>query len=373
MSHINIPKMKNKFPGYIKKNEKEIKEIWDNGVICFDANVLLNLYRYSNDTRNALLDLIKRFSSQIFLPHQSALEYNKNRYEVIADQEKAYKMFITSIDQIQKDLQTIRKPPFLSDKLHKSLNKVFKEVTAEVQNSISKYTNFMRDDKIYEDLSGIFEGKITDEFSEKELSAIFKEGQSRFDNRIPPGFEDEKTKKGVNKFGDLVLWKQMIRIGKSGKKPIIFITDERKIDWWWKLKDGRNMGPRQELIEEMYLEAGVEFHMYSSERFLQYGLDRLEERKNDKALEEIAELKKGELENIELGKLKENSNASRYIHSWVRNYYNIYGLKQETITDKLIKKMFHELLQDHQFNNYKISMEIAEFFMLEALDDNIGS
>lgn len=86
--------MKELFPGYSRKTESEIKDIWESGIIVFDANVLLNLYRYSNETKDTILHLISKFSKQIFLPYQSALEYNRNRYEVIAEQEKAYKEFL---------------------------------------------------------------------------------------------------------------------------------------------------------------------------------------------------------------------------------------------------------------------------------------
>lgn len=291
--------MKDIFPGYSKKSDSEIKKIWENGIICFDANVLLNLYRYSNDTRKALLDLVKKFSAQICLPHQSALEYNRNRYEVIADQEKAYKEFISNISQIESDLQSTSKPPFLSNKLHSSLKKVFKEVNSEVEKSIKKYCDFLQDDTIYSELTLIFGNKITSEFTEAELQKIYDEGEKRYEKKIPPGFEDEKTKQGNRKYGDLILWKQIINKAKEEKKPIILITDERKKDWWWKIKDGRNMGPRQELVEEMKKEAKTDFHMYSSERFLSYGLDHLKERVNKKALEEIKEVKRAEIEEIE--------------------------------------------------------------------------
>lgn len=76
--------MKELFPGYYRKTEADIKRIWENGIIMFDTNVLLNLYRYSESTQKTILELIKKFSSQIYLPHQAALEYNRNGYEVIS-------------------------------------------------------------------------------------------------------------------------------------------------------------------------------------------------------------------------------------------------------------------------------------------------
>jgi hypothetical protein len=297
--------MKNTFPGYCKKTEVEIKKIWENGIILFDTNVLLNLYRYSDSTRNTMLDLINKFSTQIFLPHQAGLEYNKNRYEVIAEQDKAYREFLDKITQIQKDLQSNNKPPFLSIKIDKNLNSVFEDVSAEVQESIKKYCDYLKDDPIYNRITELFENRITEPFSIEKLEAIYKEGEERYKLKIPPGFEDEKTKEGNRKFGDLILWKQVIEKAKELNKDVILITDERKIDWWWKIKDGRNMGPRQELVEEIKKFANVDFHMYSSERFLSYGQSFLKEQINQQALQEIQAMKKAEMEEIKNLRFKE--------------------------------------------------------------------
>ncbi len=288
--------MKNIFPGYSKKTEKEIKQLWEKGIIMFDANVLLNLYRYSNETRGTIIDLINKFKDKIFLPHQSALEYNRNRYEVIADQEKAYKEFIDKIEQIQKDLQSTSKPPFLSEKVHNDLNSIFKEVNSEVEKSIEKYCGYLKHDPIYDELSELFYERISEPYDEEKLNSLYEEGKKRYETKIPPGYEDEKSKEGNKKYGDYILWSQVIDKAKETKSPVIFITDERKKDWWWKIKDGRNMGPRQELVEEMSLKAQVEFHMYSSERFLSFGQSFLEEQVNQEALEEIKAMKLAEIE-----------------------------------------------------------------------------
>jgi hypothetical protein len=279
--------MKKIFPGYCKKTEKEITEIWRDGIILFDANVLLNLYRYSEQTKETIIELIKKFKKRTWLPHQSALEYNRNRYEVIAQQEKAYKEFSKRIEEIQKDLQSKNKPPFLPESVHKELNKVFDKVNLEVQKSITKYNNYFEKDPIYEELSSLFKSKISKAYDKKRLAEIYKEGKDRYEIKHPPGYQDEKNKKDINKYGDLILWFQIIDITKNEKKPAILITDERKNDWWWKINDGRIMGPRYELVEEIKKVAQVSFHMYSSESFLSFGQKFLKEEVDSKALEEI--------------------------------------------------------------------------------------
>jgi hypothetical protein len=73
-----------------KKTEKELKKLWENSLITFDTNVILNLYRYSDLTKTAILELIKKLENQIFLTHQVGLEYNRNRYKIISNQESSH-------------------------------------------------------------------------------------------------------------------------------------------------------------------------------------------------------------------------------------------------------------------------------------------
>ncbi len=86
------------------------------------------------------------------------------------------------------------------------------------------------------------------------------------------------------------------------------------------------MGPRQELVEELMVQAKVEFHMYSSERFLSYGLSYLEEQVNKKALEEIQEMKRIEVDRyrrdkeIERRRFRESRNVEIEINEELNHY-----------------------------------------------------
>ncbi len=353
--------MKELFPGYSRKTESDIKNIWKSGIIAFDANVLLNLYRYSNETKNTILHLISKFSKQIFLPYQSALEYNRNRYEVIAEQEKAYKEFLGKITQIQKDLQTTNKPPFLSQKVDEDLNTVFEKVNSEVEVSIKKYCDYLKEDPVYDEISNLFKGKISEKYNQEKLEEVFKEGESRYKNKIPPGYEDEKTKKDNRKYGDLVLWNQIIDIAKTQKKNVILITDERKIDWWWKIKDGRNMGPRQELVEEIYEKSGMEFHMYSSEKFLSYGQTFLKEQINKQALNEIMAMKKAEMEEIKKIEIHKKNRLKKL--KFIKNEI-VNSQEQLDELNYVIRNM------DNDLDNYS-QQNIAKYYEGEEMDKEI--
>lgn len=287
--------MKELYSGYSKKDKQELKELWKDVLITFDANVILNLYRYSESTRTAILELIDKFKDQIFLTHQVGLEYNRNRYEIISDQENSHKDFLKKLKTIENDLKSKDTPPFLSDNLYKSMSSVFNKVEKEIQTHIDSFEEMIDNDKIFDKIDEIFKNKITKKFDEEKISEIYKEGNDRYEKKIPPGYEDNK--KPVNrKFGDLVFWKEILEKSKTNKKSIILISDERKEDWIWKLRNGKTIGPRQELVEELKEYSGKSFHIYSTERFLNFGQTYLNENVNNKAILEIEKIKKSDLQ-----------------------------------------------------------------------------
>ena len=75
---------------FYKPDDKEIKKVWDSCVFTFDANVLLNLYRYSNKTTIELLDILKHLKEKLWLTNQAGFEYQNNRLTVIHKQKVAY-------------------------------------------------------------------------------------------------------------------------------------------------------------------------------------------------------------------------------------------------------------------------------------------
>jgi PIN domain-containing protein len=68
----------------------------------------------------------------------------------------------------------------------------------------------------------------------------------------------------------------MIAKAKAEKRPIIFISDDAKEDWWW-IHKGRKLGPRPELVEEFMAESDQDFHIYEFSQFLRFAADRFPE------------------------------------------------------------------------------------------------
>ncbi len=80
--------MKEIFPEFYRPEDEEFQTLWSSCVFIFDTNVLLDLYRYSADSRSDFFDVLEHneIRGRLWLPHQVAYEFQKNRLNVIITQ-----------------------------------------------------------------------------------------------------------------------------------------------------------------------------------------------------------------------------------------------------------------------------------------------
>ena len=280
--------MDKKFIGYRKKTKDEINELWKNALFTFDTNVLLNLYRYSETTRNDIFGVVEKLNNRIFLTYQVAYEFNKNRFEVINEIIKQNKQFLKDLEKIKSDITSKNSAPFLSSLLSTKFNDVIKEIEIEINSTIKKYESLFNDDDIYKKISQLFENKILENFSDDELKKIKIEGEDRYKLGIPPGYLD--AKKEENKYGDFIVWKEIINNASKKKKSILLISDEQKTDWLWKLKDDKIIGPRPELVQEFNDLTKENFHIYNSINFIRFGSEYFQGKINENTINEISKV-----------------------------------------------------------------------------------
>src|ERR1039458_8581926 len=82
--------MKDHMIGFYRPSDDEFKAIWSKATFVLDANVLLNLYRYPTNASHDLLKALAKLSGRLWLPYHAALEYQRNRLNVIAEQKKRF-------------------------------------------------------------------------------------------------------------------------------------------------------------------------------------------------------------------------------------------------------------------------------------------
>ncbi len=116
---------------------------------------------------------------------------------------------------------------------------------------------FPETDPVEQRLDEIFDGKLGPPYT--NMHDIHVRAQQRLELSIPPGFRDAAEKKDFHRYGDVVLWLQLLDYAKAQKKSIILVSSDAKTDWWLK-RNGKAIGPRPELLEELHATAGVAFH-----------------------------------------------------------------------------------------------------------------
>ncbi|MBO1250471.1 DUF4935 domain-containing protein [Comamonas denitrificans] len=288
--------MKNKFSWYSPLTQNEVDEAWDAGILTVDANVLLDLYRYHEGTRDSLISSIEKLKCAKWLSAQTAEEFFRNRKKSILSSRKTFKEAQDEIDKLKAKATEVTQalksnrlvPSSITEKLSKDSDELLLEAAKAIEEEIKKHPDFLDDDPILEKLYGIFANSIGDDFSEADKKTHTKTAEERKNKKIPPGYMD-KDKDGDRSYGDYFFWRQVLDHAKAQAKPVIIVTSEKKEDWW-EIISGQTIGPRYELLKEAYEVTGKKALIYQTDRFLSYALERLGEKKNEKAVAEISEI-----------------------------------------------------------------------------------
>jgi len=121
----------------------------------------------------------------------------------------------------------------------------------------------------------------------------------------------------------------MIEKAKADKRPIIFVTDDGKSDWWY-IHRGRKIGPHPALVEEFWAKTGQQFHIYELLQFLRYAADTGSEIRPD-AVKHIAETLIADSEAGSIPSAAERSQMMKVLRAELRH--------KESELDTLIKSL----------------------------------
>lgn len=284
--------MRKSFPGYFRPNDHEFSELWENCVFVLDANVLLNLYRYTPETSEELIEILGALSDRLWIPHQAAKEYLRNRLEVIREQRKAYNEIASLLDNSQNKLDGVlssfRRHPYIRvNKVLSQVNSLFSTIKEDLRNYQNTHPDLFQEDDLQSKLMPLLDGKVGPPFSSDRLEKVYEEGRLRYDQEVPPGYKDAAKDSPAERYGDLIIWLQMIDKATELDIPFVLVTDDTKEDWWWRLSDAKIVGPRPELIEEFQHKAGVRFYMYQTDQFMWHAKSYLRQQVDQMALDEI--------------------------------------------------------------------------------------
>lgn len=308
--------------------KEDYKKLFEEGLFVFDTNVLLDLYRLPHEAKEDLFRILesKQLKNRVWLPFQVHLEYVYNKNGEIRGQNTKFDVVSAKVNEFQNEIHklaasikdeidelnlkkrhsSIEAEKYINDELFKaSIDKLdnFKEELSELK---KKQPDIADRDKIGDRIATIFKNKVGKSFDKAKLQDIYKKGADRYKNKIPPGYKDDIPKKDgshfyedkeyIRKFGDLILWKEIIEKAKSDKelKYLVFISSDLKEDW----RDKHN-AVRYELLNEIYYAANQLkiFHIYDSSNFMKYAKEYLNLEVSDESIKEAKGIHSNTLEN----------------------------------------------------------------------------
>ena len=264
--------VREQFREYHKFTAKGFKDLWKEGLFVFDTNTLLDMYRYRRETVEEYLKVMGNLknNSQIWIPYQVGLEFYENRLGVISEYEESYDTILSILDKVKIEIESkYKNHPFLDfSEIRSEMTKALSSIESKIIAAKKNHPKLLeKQDDILEQLNNLFDGFTGEKYSTEKLSEIYKDGEERYKEKLPPGYKDAK-KGGTRQYGDLILWNQIIDKAIEVKKPIILISGDVKEDWWLE-HNGKRIQPRPELKREMLEKADVDFHIYTADKFLE--------------------------------------------------------------------------------------------------------
>jgi len=352
--------MKNIFKEYHQFTEQEFQQLWKDCLFVLDTNTLLNMYRYSRATVDDYFNVLREIknNNQLWIPFQVGYEFYENRINVISEYEKSYDEILLIIEKAKIDIEAKYKDhPFLDlGKIKEMMNRGLSGVEEKIKQAKKDHPKWLEKDEVLEKLNQIFEGNIGKNYEEQKLNEIKKEGKERYEKKIPPGFKDGK-KPEDKKYGDLILWYQIIDKAKESKKPIILISGDVKEDWWLE-KDGKRLMPLPQLKKELLNKSGVDFHIYTADRFLE--LNKAGKKKvDDSTIKEVRKIRELEekrmmmrrMEMIERERKLDHRELERYLIENIHLFEILEDLMMKTNESEIHPRDKEEL--DHLFRGIR--------------------
>lgn len=275
------------FDQFYRPTTEREKQAFDEGLIVLDANVLLHVMRYSPSAREELLGVIEAISEKCFVPHQIALEYNRNRVRVVADRRSELETAATEIDEIRSKVgrvvNNLRDRRTLSQDEVRTLDVAVTDFFAALETASTDAADQydLDADRLVgqvDEWTARLEVALTDKVAPPPDGSLHEEDVAEADRRrsagLAPGFKDKTG-------GDYLWWAEVMRCESLTGKPLVIVSDDAaKGDWRYEVR-GIPTGPHSILADDVQQAGGTDLVLLTTRDLLrlaeQAGASRVSE------------------------------------------------------------------------------------------------
>ena len=291
-------KYSEEFKEFYRNNFPRTEMNESNTIIAFDTNSLLNVFRFTPEASKTFLKAIEYSKNYLYVPYLVALEFHFHKKETFEINNKKVQSAKEAIEKRWKRLGDEFSSDIFKDFSFRNGNDASKEMEKKLSSLIwdtinqeegkikNEALNLINEVKtnqenLYNNLISVIEERTGSKYKQEFINQVQKEGKERYVNNIPPGYDDQ-NKKGYReynsvkyelKYGDLIIWKDLISVAKDNDKiqHVILVTSDGKSktknDLLYKVGE-EIIGPRIELLHEMRENGQAEFYIIDELEFI---------------------------------------------------------------------------------------------------------
>jgi len=225
--------------------------IKDDAVILLDTNALLVPYATGKDSLAAIAKIYETLiaSKRLTIPGQVAREFAVNRTNKMQELHQHLCKSINQGLQVKHAKYPLFEGLGIYDELmaaESELERALSKYRSAVKELKSEVENWGWGDPVSKLYQKLFDPTTIAEPILNDLQ-LTQDIERRVQNKIPPGYKDASKDDGGA--GDIIIWNTILAVGAARKCNMIFVSADRKPDWWCQ-SGGEPLYPRFELIDE---------------------------------------------------------------------------------------------------------------------------
>jgi len=207
--------------------------------IFIDTNIISQLYKLNDAARSDFFNWVSTVHDRFHVPNWTVHEYqkkycSKNTKEYLSELDN--KFLVNSLANLSNFARGYVSDSLLvgiadyqgqKEKLFNELDDMaakFKKINTAINKNLQTHLQ-----KVHNDIAQNLQSYVIDTDIYGIIENLYFDGELRYSHLLPPGFED--CSKDKNKFGDLVIWKEILDYCRRNNiKKVIWLTRDGKPD-----------------------------------------------------------------------------------------------------------------------------------------------